>query len=387
LIREGLSGKTILVTGATGCIGGRLVERLINVERAHVKALVRNPARAVRIARLPVDFVFGDILDLQAVKRAVADCQIVIHCAYGNSGDTVSQRRVTVQGTENTLRVALTNGAERFVHVSTVAIHGLDPGEEIDETAPYHCDESDVYAASKIEAEELVWAIYHDHGLPVAVIRPTIVYGPYSWYWTIIPIQRLKAGNFHLVEDGQGICQPMYVDDVVQALVLAGTHPAAVGEAFIIANEAVTWKQFFGYYMRMTDVCQIQSWDFATWRARQFEQRVLKTSLGKAISYLGSPRLREVARELPLTNVAYRLVSKTLSDRLKKKIMSQPERLYRARRWPVKLPDEREMIQFSSRCIYSTRKAEEMLGYRPAISLDEGMERTENWLRYVGWLE
>jgi len=356
------------------------------VEGARVRALVHTPARAVRIARLPVDLVFGDILDLKTIERASADCQIVIHCVYGNSGSAATRQQVTVQGTQNMLRAALAHGVERFVHISTVHVHGLACGERIDEGAPFRHEKGHEYAASKIKAEELVWDAWLDHGLPVAILRPAFVYGPYSQWWTVSPIQRLKAGEFYLIEGGRGICNPVYVDDAVQALVLAATHPRAVGEAFFIAAGAVTWRRFFGHYLRMAGVDQVPSWDSSAWRAAQFQRRLLNTTLGKVVAYLGSPRVRELAAEFPLLAAGLGLTRAVLPDRLQKRIVSQTRKLYRAKRWPVSPPGELEMKQFASRCVYCTDKAKEMLGYHPAVSLEQGIKYTEDWLHYVGLL-
>jgi nucleoside-diphosphate-sugar epimerase len=243
-----------------------------------------------------------------------------------------------------------------------------------------------VYGSSKLEAEKLAWAGYHEHDLPVVIIRPTIVYGPASQYWTIYPVQRLLAGGFYLIEDGQGVCNPVYVDDLVRALTLAATHPAAIGEAFFITSQPVTWRQFFGYYIQMAGVQQqVPSWDITTWNERHSEQNILKTPLGKAKSYLAADRPRWLAHKFLPTRVALRLFDK-VAPGFKERVMSESNRLYRARRWPVTLPDEREMIQFSSRCVYSVKKAAELLNYEPVVSLDKGMTRTKDWLHYVGLL-
>jgi len=99
-----LRDSRILVTGGTGFIGGRLVEHLVLKYGADVHALVRNFARAPRIARFSIKMFPGDVTDPEAVDRAVENCDIVFHCAYGGAGGATQQKRATVRGMENVLK-------------------------------------------------------------------------------------------------------------------------------------------------------------------------------------------------------------------------------------------------------------------------------------------
>jgi len=95
------SGKRVLVTGGTGFIGGRLVEKLVSCHDAKVRVLVRNYANAARIARMPIKMIHGDINNLEDVCNAVEGCDVVFHCAYGNSGSDNKRQEVNIEGTRN----------------------------------------------------------------------------------------------------------------------------------------------------------------------------------------------------------------------------------------------------------------------------------------------
>src|SRR5215470_5160983 len=129
----------ILVTGATGFIGGRVCERLVQAGAKQVKALVHTLQHAPRIARLPIELRVGNLLDRQSLGARI----------------------------------------ERFVHISSAAVYGLRPpaGAHI-ESAPLRLT-GNLYADSKLRAERVV-ARFASRGLPVITLRPSIVYGPYS---------------------------------------------------------------------------------------------------------------------------------------------------------------------------------------------------------------
>src|SRR4051812_5654936 len=239
-----LYGRTVLVTGATGFIGGRLVEHLIRAEGANVRALVRNFARAPRLARFPVEMVAGDLLSPDALDRAVAGCDVVFHCAYGNGGDESARKNVTVRGTELLLEAALRHHVRRFVHTSTFSVYGDPPSGDLTEDAPRKYTGA-TYGDSKIDAEKLALG-YCAKGLSVSVVQPTIVYGPFGSTWTSKPIEQLSTGRVILVNGSSGTCNAVYVDDVVAAMLRAAVVDAAHNQAFLISgSDSLTWSAFF----------------------------------------------------------------------------------------------------------------------------------------------
>jgi nucleoside-diphosphate-sugar epimerase len=379
-----LSGKTVLVTGATGCAGGRLVERLVTVEGAHVRALVRNPARAARIARFPVELVCGDVLDVPSLERAVQGCEVVFHCAYGSGGTEAQRRQVTVEGTERTLQAASQASVSRFVHVSTVVVHGYGPRQlEMTELASYASQGQPEYARSKITAEKLVFKFHREHGLPVAVLRPCLIYGPWSAWWTVATVERIKSGRLALVEEGQGICNSIYVDDVVSAMILAATHPQAIGQAFFVAGQTTTWKTFFEYYAHMVGVESLPSWTKEAWHAAWRRQRRADTLAGRLISALGSASFRGQLHQLPLVGSMYSKLIKAIPRQARAFVVTRAEHMRQVQQTPPALPNEFEMREQTSPCVYSTQKARQLLGFESRFSLEKGMALTESWLRYM----
>ena len=116
--------------------------------------------------------------------------------------------------TENILRVSIDKGVRRFIHFSSVAVYGMNPPDGSDETTPYQpC--GNLYCDTKIASEKVVWTAHHETRLPVVVIRPTNVYGPCSNPWTVRPIKLINSGQMILINGGTGICNYVYIDNLL----------------------------------------------------------------------------------------------------------------------------------------------------------------------------
>ncbi len=135
-----MPNKRLLITGATGFVGCRLAERLALGSDYQVRALIHRfsgPGLA-RLCRLPVTLVNADILDPAAVLEAADGCSTIIHLAYGRAGTEHQRREITVKGTENILKAAVTQKAHKLIYFSTASVHGVAPSSPvITESAPY----------------------------------------------------------------------------------------------------------------------------------------------------------------------------------------------------------------------------------------------------------
>lgn len=327
----GLHGVPVLVTGAGGFIGSRLVEQLIDAG-AQVKVLLRSGIQFERFEHLGCRPLRGDITLPETLPPAVEGCQLVFHCAFGG-GDLEESRRVNVEGTLNLLRAAKASGTRRVVHVSSVAVHGTRLPAVVHESQPYVTDGSP-YEVSKAEGERAALGFGGENGLEVVVIRPTLVYGPGSQTWTLKLVQRVKYDRVILVAGGTGITNVVYVDDVTWAMMLAAVAPGVAGEAFFISGAGiVTWHEFLGRYAQMCGKPLPPS--LPLWLAKLEFQRGLW---------------------------GYRLI-----------------------RRPMRITpfDLQAHVQ---RAVFSIEKAQRVLGYKPQVSLNEGMRRTEEWLHRAGYL-
>jgi 2-alkyl-3-oxoalkanoate reductase len=265
-----------------------------------------------------------------ATAAAFEGCRGVIHTSalLGDRAGMADQIRVNVRGTLHVLDAAQAAGVERVVHLSSVATWGYDFTRDLpsEDARPRVCGAP--YVDTKTASQELALR------RGAAVVRPGDVYGPRSNPWTVRPVESLIAGTFVLPGKGDGIMTLVYIDDLVDCIVRALVTVQAAGRAVTAWDGVpVTAKEFFGHYARM----------------------------------LGQDEVRTLPA--PVVNVAAALME------------------LRARAAGTQPEVTREAIRYiSRRAVYPNDRAKELLGWEPRIDLDEGMRRTEAWLRSEGLL-
>ena len=321
--------KPILITGVGGFIASHLAERLLR-EGQPVRGLARRPERAGWLADLGVEVVAGDLLRPESIAQAADGCAAIVHAAAWTGGSEISEDagyRANLEGTANVLAAARSAHVERLVYLSSVAVYGLNNAPVIDETMPTPVV-GQAYPDSKIAAEELV----RRSDLPTVVVRPASTYGPRGEAWTCSILRQIQQGRLVLLGADDGLVTPGFIDNVVDGLCLALTHPDAVGQAFNLCDAtSVTYREFYLAYARMLG----------------------KNSLPTLPSFAA-----HLARTLP-ANLLRRMLGRPVVGQ-----WSLHFRLHRSR--------------------FSIAKAQRLLGYSPDIDFSEGMRRTAEWVS--GWL-
>jgi nucleoside-diphosphate-sugar epimerase len=391
--RRALQGRRVLVTGGGGFVGGRLVERLVEECGAEVRVLVRNLSGAMRLARYPLDFRRGDVLDAASLAAATAGCDVVFHCAYGTSGSQRARARVNRDGTRRVLEAAAAARCRRLVHLSTLMVYGRTSDGDLDERAPRRRF-GNAYADSKLDAERLALAASRRGALETVVLQPTAVFGPYGGVWTERVLGAMKSGRQILVDGGSGLANFVYVDDLVSAMLQASIAGDAAGEAFLIsAREPVTWREWFGRFERILGGERTISMSAEAarrhWRAAQ---RARPRALGELLSALrGDRALRERLFETPELRALREAASATLPEAWQRRIKARlgmgaaamAPRLPAAAQLPITPLRPSEIDFFLPRTRVRIDRAERVLGYRPAFDLEAGMELTEAWARWA----
>jgi nucleoside-diphosphate-sugar epimerase len=329
---EQFRDKTILVTGASGFIGSNVTRRLLQAG-AKVRALVRNPAKATPLQDEGATIIVGDLTNVDSLRQALQRVQLVFHLAavMGNESQPEAYfRAVNVEGTRALAELALEANVDRFIHTSTVAVYGMAAQPNTTERSP-HCISHEPYTDSKLETEEQVRRMVKEKGLPAVIVQPAHVYGPEDQTWTMTPIKLMQSGNLILPNHGSGMMQPIYIDDLVDGILRAAVL-GRIGEAYILGGtQPATIGEFFGYLAQM----------------------------------VGKDKIPSVPRWVAMT------------------LATVLEAIAKIRRRPPVLT--RHEIRFvTKRATYDISKAQQELGFNPQVTLPEGMQQVEKWVKASG---
>lgn len=316
----------VFITGASGFIGRALSARYAS-DGHEVRGcdLVADPERAV---------VAGDVSTPGAWQDHAAGCDLVIHTAA-----TVSLRlerpeevwRANVLGTAHAIDAAARGGVERFVHFSSVTAFGFDFPDGVEETYPVH-NTYVPYPDTKIASEQIVLQAHIEGRVSATIVRPGDVYGPRSRAWAVIPVELIKARRFTLPGGGRGIHSPVYIDNLVDGVVLAAAAPGAAGQIFTLSDGVgVPCREFFRPYADLV--------------GRRLMTLPTPVAIGAAAVVQRIARLQPGDNDINPGSVRYLL----------------------------------------RRGTYSNAKARTVLGWEPRVGVSDGLARTVEWLRGEGY--
>jgi ornithine--oxo-acid transaminase len=325
-----------LITGATGFIGGRLARRLVQ-EGHQVRCLVREGSDYSRLEELEVEIAVGDLTTARSLARAVDGCDYVFHCGALVS-DWATTREITqtnVDGTRNLLEASTSASVRRFVHFSTTDVYGHPGVGAVDET--YAAERfRNWYAHTKLHAEGEVRRAGEAHELDVVVLRPATVYGPGSTNVVGEIARAIKGRNMLLVDGGRAVAGLCFIDNLLDAAVLALRHQDAPGRAFNVSDGlTVTWREFTDGLAEGLGFSKVR-WSLPYWAAN---------SVGFSLEH------------------GYRLLRRTTG-------LTAPPLL------------SRQAVQvLGTDQDFSNRNARELLGWEPRVDYRAGLQATLDWLR------
>ncbi len=347
-----LTGRKVFVTGATGFIGRRLVAALVKAG-AEVTVLTRSRAG---LSDLPqgVHAELGDLNDRAMLTRALAAQQVLFNLAY----DVRATAAANLAAFDTLLAAAEAGRVERIVHTSSIVVYDAWPDADCDEAGPMDRPGGSPYRQAKIAMEKRLMA----GALPAAILQPTIVYGPGSALWTDGFAEALLAGGVVLPEP-EGICNGVFVDDVVQACLRAATLADLGRERFVISGSApFPWSALLEGYAKLLGRGDVRRVPLAELE-RALGQRPDESADAPPSA---AARVSAVARRL-IGHRRFEAMVRGLKRRLSKGGMLQP--------------NHHLLEEYSGTGLCRIDHARARLGYAPEFDLDRGLAGCADALR------
>lgn len=357
----------VALVGASGFVGSRIVEMFHLGELAAVRPVVRSYASLARLSRFKLDWRVADACDQEKLTTAFRGCDMVIHCVAGDSP-------IIINSIAPVYWAAQAAGVRRMIYLSSAAVHGQAPLIGVDETSKLERKQPIAYNRAKVKAEQTLIDLRANGEVEFVILRPGIVYGPRSSLWITGIADDLLQERAYLINDGLGICNGIYVDNLVHGihLCLLAENKTVDKEVFLLSDEeTVTWFDFYSH---------------------------LSLALGidpSKIPRLRKPEFKRTWRDCVndvRASAAVQTILPHLPERFKsmaraKLLGHNPGRCDQAERSPSKESViSLEMCLLQS-CNYKLphRKAEKLLGYKPLHSFSEGMQRSIAWLSFAGY--
>jgi nucleoside-diphosphate-sugar epimerase len=327
-----------MLTGGTGFVGGNLAGKLA-ASGDYVKCLVRKTSNVEKLKNLGVEIYYGDLSDFNSLLEATRGVDLVYHCAalVTDWGMRKEFHRVNVEGTRNVLKACEENGVQRVIHVSSSdAIWRFDNHIEINENYPYPKKHKHPYNETKAESEKLTLRYDREGKLETVIIRPAMVWGPGDK--VILPriVQLAINRNLVLIGNGSNLISLSYIENLTDAMILAGEKKEARGKVYFINDD-----------IKIT---------FADYISRLLSTLGIEWSPVRSIPYF----------------LAYGLAS----------VMEMWAMLLRSRTPP--LLTRYSVAAMSRNFNYSTEKAKRELNYQPKINLNEGLQQLKDWFDSIG---
>jgi nucleoside-diphosphate-sugar epimerase len=322
-----LSNKTILITDNTEFFGLRIAE-LAHERNIKIKGLARSPQRAQAMQNFGIETTVCDYSDAEGLARLLEGIDIVIHAAQLKMDLDIEFYRKTSIGTATAIAEATRKaGIKTFVYLSTVIVYGFKYPKFVTESEPLSC-ENHPHAQAMIDTEAAIRQFNHPSEMGVIILRLGDVYGPRTPACVTIPLQNMRQQQFAMPDGGKGKFNHVYIDNSIDALFLA-LEKEVYGEIFNVTDgQETTCKEYF-------------------------------TRLAK-LDNLPTPNT--------MPGILLRPLVRAILEQQKRR--GDPDAMLSM------------TVDWMSRShLYSIEKAQKLLGYQPKVSLDEGMQRVQEWLR------
>lgn len=324
------TGHRVLVTGGTGFTGSALVKRLLSEDNEVIVVDNQKGIFHDELQRLGAKITIGSVTDRDLMDRLVKGCDVVHHLAAAFRRIDLPKSvywDVNVNGTHHLLDAACKYGVKKFVYCSTCGVHGDVKNPPAAETAPI--TPADYYQYTKYEGEKVAHE-FMQKGLDIAILRPAAIYGPGDPERWAMLFKRVATGRFLMLGSGRVTYHPLYIDNLVDAFMLAMVREESNGQTYLVADE---------HYYAINDIVQII--------ADVLNMKVQVIHIPYWPAWIAAVGTEAVSSVLKIQPPIFR----------------------------------RRIDWFKQNRAFDISKAQRELGYQPKVDLHTGLSRTAVWYR------
>jgi nucleoside-diphosphate-sugar epimerase/predicted dehydrogenase len=379
--RPTLTPGPVVVTGGSGFVGGKLVERLVELQCRDIRVPVRSYRSGANVARFPVERILTNLLDSDSLEAVLKDARYVFHLAYAAEG--AKQRQITLRGTKKVVEAAIRNACEVVVVVSTASVFGHPTTNRlVDETFPYKPSLGS-YGRSKAAAERYCLKRARSSGKTrIVVVNPTAIYGPGGGLFTEFPARAAHGGYFAWIEDGKGKLNYSFVDNVVDALVLAASRSDINGRRFIISDGVCTVREF------LTPILGDRAASLPSFTREELESRQASRRPGirSFVAALANREMLELVNRTPALALPKRILRHCLGEtyeHVKRLCIERPGTVGQQTPAHADPPVWLAEIFGAFHSEYCSDRARKELRWEPLVPLHIGEQLSTEWLTFL----
>ncbi len=356
----------IAIIGANGFVGSRVVEIFHLTGVCEVIPIVRQVTSLARLSRFDLSWRLADGARSDDLAEAMAGCDAVVDCSVGLPKSIEA-------GAKALIPAAYRAGVKRVIYLSSASVHGQNPLQGSNEDSTLSVRQEMAYNNAKVKAERLLLRDSQRLGIELFMLRPSIVFGPRD-RWISTLVNELELGVAWLVNEGKGICNTIYVDNLVEAIRCCIVAPAgSSGHPYLVSDaETVTWRDLYHATANR-------------WR--------VETSLIHAIATPASPartwsdRLNTI-RVMPATQQMIAALPSGLKSVVKGAVAgckppTTPNPWQSPDNTPLILPSREMVLLQQCRHRFPQDRASKHLAYTPIVSFEEGLDRTLAWIKWA----
>lgn len=351
-----------------------MVERLAGQGSQVAPIIHRIGPGSAFLARFGLHQRIADLRDPATLKSVFEGADTVFHCVTGD-------RTATVQGLANSLAAAQAAGVRRFVYLSSAVVHGVRPRSALVESSPLEPAPGSDYAKNKAAAEKIIgnWC----GGPETVVLRPSIIYGPRSKYWSETPARQIVSGTAYLVDQGCGYMNDIHIEHLLDAMLLTAHQPQAANQVYVLQDGfGLTWHDYYGSLCELlganvNDLAKFSSGEVlrGSSKVRQYGQWA-KDTPGVLRSALWHEPLKAWLKRAPGFEYVRRRVASVN--------LAVPGNHGSNANSPQIVPELEIALLHTFPQPIADSKIRHELGFAPRLSFSETLDGLRRWYRFMG---